>query len=186
MNDRNSIAPIKSMELFLIDNQQVWGKGAKLVGDFIVWPDDGIYPSYAPVGILTHPNYDGRIVVQAGNRGIVVSFCAGAKDGKDCQRILSAKDRPEQYRIAIDALVLAGAGTASDLKEVGGHEHQQGVNVLALVAWLAKSAPPEAAVMAEALRRYCAKPDSPEACDLADQMLVTINETQRLAAQAGT
>lgn len=200
MNDRNDIKPIKSMELFLIDNQQAWGKGSKLVGDLIVWPDTGVYPSYAPVGILTHPNFNGRAVVQAGNRGIVVTFCPGAKDGEDCRRQLSSKEtRPEQYRISIEALVhrlvLAGGGTAADLHEVHSRDHQAGVEPLALIAWLTKAAPKEAAVLERALTAFCKNPQgiaygpggeapeltAQEACQEADSMLTTIHETLRLA-----
>lgn len=193
----NEIAPIKSMELFTIDNQQVWGKGARLVGDYVVWPDQGIYPSYAPVGVLTHPNYDGKVVVQAGNRGIVVTFCPSARDQNDCRRILSAKERPEQYRLAVDAivhrLILAGAGTDKDLSPSVSASHGSGLDPLAVMAWLARSAPKEAAVVEAALKAFAKSPQpvgygKPEdmtallkedAYQAADDMLVTLGEVQR-------
>ncbi len=193
----NDIATIKSMELFAIDNQQVWGKGAKLIGDYVVWPDDGIYPSFAPVGILTHPNFDGRVVVQAGNRGIVVTFCPKAKNPDDCKRQLGAKERPEQYRLALEALVhrlvLAGAGTDADLSVEPVPSHGKGLDPLALIAWLAKASPKEAAVVEAALKAFASNPvpvayGKPEdltsllkddAYQVADDMLVTIAEVQR-------
>ena len=199
MNDRNDIAPIKSMELFLIDNQQAWAAGSKLIGDYIVWPDDGMYPGYAPVGILTHPNFKGKIVMHAVIRGIVITLSEGARDADDCRKQLSAKQRPEQYRVAVEAivhrLILAGAGTDGDLKEVPSHAHQQGVEPLALIAWLAKTAPKEAAVLSAALSAFSKAPraiaygpggDAPELTEQeafaeADHMLITINEAQRSA-----
>jgi len=185
----------KSMELFFIDNQCAFGKGAKLLGDYVVWVDDGYFPSFAPVSLATHPNFNGKVVVTAGNRGIVVTFCKGATDQADVRRIMSLKDRPEQYRIAIDAivhrLVLAGAGSDRDLSPEVGH-HGQGVEPLALMAWLVRSAPKEAMVIAAALDAYLRQPAMnplplpdnqqlpvQEAYELAESLLVTLNEVNR-------
>lgn len=190
-------AEIKSMELFCIDNQQVWGRGAQLIGDYVVWPDDGYYPGFAPVGILTHPNYKGRVVMQAGNRGLVVTFCPDAETGDDCKRALMSKERPEQYRISVEAIVhrlmLAGAGSDTDISAAPVASHGKGLDALAMVAWLAKSCPKEAAVI-EAALKHLAKSPAPltygagaetkglvaeDVYQVADDMLVTIGQVQR-------
>lgn len=202
MND--SPAPLKSMEMFAIDNAGSWGKGAVLLGDLVVWPDKGMYPGYAPVGFLTHPNFDGTVVVQAGNRGIVITFIPGipSSNQKGLREAMSDKvKRPEQYRIGIEALLqrllLAGAGTGEDLRlGAAAHGHDAGVDPMAMVAWLSRHYPKEAAVMEDALKRVAKAPEPITYTDIAgqprammkedtyqaaDDMLVAIGEARRRA-----
>jgi len=163
-DDPNAPAPaptsdaVKSMGLFFIDNQGIWPEGAVLAGDLVLWPDDGKYPAFAPVAAATHPNYDGTVVVQAGNRGLVISFCAGARDGAAVRKSMSAKGDagPEQYRIAVDGIVqrimLWRAG-----KEKA--EGRTDVHPFALLEWMCKANPREAAILQKALLLLLAKPE---------------------------
>jgi hypothetical protein len=96
---------LKSMAVFYVDNQHMWPPTAVLLKNLVVWPDAGKYPSYTPVALANHPEFDGKIVVQAGNRGIVVSLLAGAETPEDIRASMSGK--PEQYRIAIESVVHA-------------------------------------------------------------------------------
>lgn len=166
MNDTS--AP-KSMELFFIDNQGNWPEGAKLVGDFVVWADHGKYPTMIPVAAASHPNYDGKVVVQAGNRSVLVTFCPGAQSEADVRKsiqqldhsIHAERENPRQFRIAVDAiihrLVLGGAvGTAGD---ASAHELDDRVHPFTLLAWLAKAHPKEAEVLRSALKMLMRAPE---------------------------
>jgi hypothetical protein len=99
------IKTIKSMAVFYIDNRQAWPESAILLKNLVVWPDDGVYPSSTPVAIAGHPNFDGKILVQAGNRALVVTLIKGAQSQNDVREGL--KHKPEQYRIAVDSIVHA-------------------------------------------------------------------------------
>lgn len=79
-------SPLKSMKLFFIDNQVSWSDKAVLAGDLVLWPDDNKYPAFVPVASAKHPNFDGTIVVLAGNRHIIVSLCEGAKALRACAK----------------------------------------------------------------------------------------------------
>lgn len=96
---------IKSMPVFFIDNRQAWPEAAILLKNLVVWPDIGVYPSSTPVAIADHPCYDGKILVQAGNRSLVVSFIQGARNQNDVR--LGLQKQPEQYRIAVDSIIHA-------------------------------------------------------------------------------
>lgn len=193
---------LKPMELFAIDNAGAWGKGAALVGDLVVWPDKGMYPAAVPVGLLTHPAFDGTIVVQAGNLCLLISFLPGIPSANKAgiRAVMSDKvNRPEQYRLALDALVhrmlLAGAGGDADLSAgARAHEHSAGLDPLALIAWMAKHNPKEAAVVEQALSTVAREPQpltftdvegsdralmKDDVYQVADDMLVAIGEARR-------
>lgn len=150
---------IKSMELFFIDNQAAWPPGTQLVGDLVVARDDGKYPSFQAVASAKHPNFDGLIITQAGNRGILVTFCAGARNAEEVRKIMSLKGRhaPEQYRIAVDAIVHRMMLWREDQ---AAHKVDNRVHPFALLQWLQASHPAEASVIQRALKRFYAKPEA--------------------------
>lgn len=142
--------PVKTMRLFFMDNQHAWPKGVDLAGDLVIWPDQGIYPQSAPVALCSHPNFDGRILVQAATRTILVTFCPDAVTQADVSNQINSRKRPEQYRVAVDALVqrimlwreAAGlAGKPSD-----------DIHPMTLLKWLATACPDEAKVLRAALQ----------------------------------
>jgi hypothetical protein len=152
--------PLKSMGLFFIDNQGAWPTDkdgtckAEMAGDLVLWPDQGKYPTYVPVAVATHPNFDGKVVVQSGNRGLIITFIAGATTDPQIRRAF-ATGKYEQYRIAIDAIVhrlmLWRADVDNGANDVG---------PLALMAWLAASdrGRPLAMVIGDCLSRLLADP----------------------------
>lgn len=150
---------VKSMELFFIDNQASMWKDAVLAGDLVIAPDDGKYPTFQPIASAKHPNYDGMIVTMAGNRGIVMAFCPGARSAEDVRKIMSARgsNGPEQYRVAVDALVhrvvLWRAGQDA-------HKIDDRVHPFALLQWMQTAHPAEASVIQRALKRFYAKPEA--------------------------
>jgi hypothetical protein len=118
---------IKSMPVFFLDNQHMWPVGATLLKNLVVWPDGGKYPSFKPVSIASHPQFDGMVVVQAGNRRVVVTLLPGVRAQAEIPKAMNRK--PEQYCIAIEAIVhavmlmkaalAAGGEAATDLGGVG-------------------------------------------------------------------
>jgi hypothetical protein len=193
-----SAQPVKAMPLFFIDNQGAWPRTAELVGDLVVWPDAGRYPTYSPVAVASHPNFDGKVVVQAGNRGILMSFVVGAKTEDDIAAALGGKARldPEkvqQYRIAVDALV--HRLVMNLIEKEGGDEPSSDVDALALVAWMAKSkrSLPYARVISAALGNLLADPEAlkqvtasldgaGDAFDLAEAMITSLSMSASQAA----
>lgn len=151
----------KAMPLFFIDNQQEWPEGAKLVGDLVLWADHGKYPNYVPVATARSPLHDGTIVVQAGNRGLIISFL-DSKNEVGIRREMSAfngkledeRTKPKQYRVAIDAIIhrLLIMRHNSDAGM-----YDNGVHPFSLLAWLAKAHPKEAMVLTHALKQVLAK-----------------------------
>lgn len=144
---------IKSMSVFFIDNQHMWPKGAALHGNLVVWPDNGKYPTFTPVAIANHPQYDGKIVVQAGNRGIIVSFAAGAETPDEVRVAMSDKGL-EQYRIAAESIV--HSLMLMRAKTEGGREGD--VSTIALLTMLAKSNPLDAGILIQALNAWMKEP----------------------------
>ena len=140
------------MPVFFIDNQQMWPANAKLLKDLVLWPDAGKYPSYQPVALASHPEFEGKIVVQAGNRGIVVTLVPGAETPNDIRVALSAKQTPEQYRVAIDSIIHAIMLMRADSE---GHGE---VHPFSLLTMLAKVAPIEAGVILAALNQWIRNP----------------------------
>ncbi len=142
MTEYTSADIVKSMKLFFIDNQGAWPAHkdgtckAELVGDLVLYPDDGKYPNYVPVACATHPNFDGTIVVQAGTRGLLVSFVSDATPEDNLKERFRTMKGIEQYRVAIDAVVhrivlhLAQRNEGTVTSEV---------DPLSLVAWMAAS-----------------------------------------------
>ncbi len=141
--------PIKSMAVFFIDNRQAWPENAHLHGNLVLWPDTGKYPTFTPVALAEHPQFDGKIVVQAGNRGIVVSLVAGAQSANDVQKGMSAKG-VEQYRIAVDSIIQAIMLMRAD-SEGGGAAHP-----ISLLTMLRNT--PEGVVISEAVRGWLRDP----------------------------
>lgn len=144
----------KAMPLFFIDNQEAWPHEAKLVSDLVLWPDDGKYPTFVPVATAKSAFYDGTIAVQAGNRGLIVTFLK-SKDNAGIQREMSdSKNRPEQYRIAVDALIhrliLMRANVDAGM-------YDNNVHPFSLLTWLAKAHPREAMVLVHALKQSISK-----------------------------
>lgn len=161
------MATPKSMPVFFIDNQGLWPKGAKLLTDIVVSPDAGKYPTFIPVAAAEHPNYNGKVVVMAGNRGIVVSFVPGAQSSDDVRKSLS-KGNCEQYRIAVDAIIHRLVLMREET-EGGGAAHP-----LALLNMLATQDPVAAQVLVDALKTFMnnapeGKP-SPKDWEMADEM----------------
>lgn len=136
----------KSMEVFFLDNQGAWPKGTRKVGDFVVWEeDDGRYPTFAPVAAAGHPNFDGLIVVLAGNRSLVVSFYKGAKTIDDVKAQIKKNVPRKQFRIAIDAIV--HRLVVSLLGDVS----KDDADPISVLTWLMRSSPHEGAVVTSAL-----------------------------------
>lgn len=152
-----STDPLKSMKLFFIDNQGGWPDTAVLAGDLVLWPDEGKYPAFTPIASAKHPAFDGTVIVQAGNRGLIVTLCAGANTMPEVRTAMSAKGAgaPEQYRIAVDAIVhRIMLWRALDKQE------QSSVHPFALLQWLQTAHPKEAAVIQKALKQLYAKPEA--------------------------
>jgi hypothetical protein len=146
---------LKSMKLFFIDNQVSWSDKAVLAGDLVLWPDDNKYPAFVPVASARHPNFDGTIVVLAGNRHIILSLCEGAYDSAGVRKKMSAKGDagPEQYGIAIDGIIQRVL-----LHREAEQGAEDGVHPFALLQWMQRSHPVEAAVIRKALDALYAKP----------------------------
>ncbi len=166
---------VKAMPLFFIDNQKSWPKSAQLLSDLVFWPDDGIYPSYTPIASARLPGFDGLVIAQAGNLGLVVTFLPGVgKDGKAIQAAMSnKKERPEQYRIAVDSIIQRLA--LMRVNQDAGVQ-QDSVHPFSLLSWLAKSHSKEGAILVDALTAYMKAPESPQACDMAEDMRHTLQQ----------
>ena len=155
----------KSMKLFFIDNQKEWPDDAQLVGDMVIWPDKGKYPSFTPVALASAADFDGRIVMMAGNRGLVMAFCPGATTPRDVQKAMSGP-RTEQYRIGLDSLVqrmlIHRHQQATETDSVGGESatnaRDNEVNTVSLLTWLARSNKADAAIIMGALRAFLKAP----------------------------
>ena len=148
MSEYTSADAIKSMKLFFIDNQGAWPahkdgtSKAELVGDLVVWPDDGRYPNYVPVACATHPNFKGVVIVQAGTRGLLVSLVEGATPEDDLKARFKSMEGIQQFRVSIDAIVhrivmWLAAGSADGTSGIGTPETE--VDPLSLMAWMAAS-----------------------------------------------
>ncbi len=146
--------PIKSMAVFFIDNQQSFPEGAKLHGSLVAWPDNGKYPSYIPVGVADHPQFSGKMVMQAGNRGLVVSLVAGAKSLEDVRKGMSAKGL-EQYRISVESILHAIMLMRADTEGLS----EGDLHPIAILTILAKSAPKEANIIGQALTSWMRNPE---------------------------
>lgn len=160
----------KSMGVFILDNQGTWPEGAEQAGDLVVWPDQGRYPTFVPIAAAKHPNFNGQVVVLAGNRGLVVAFVAGAQDLDDVRAALKSRKGVTQFRVAIDAiihrLVLHCMG------EAGSHDH---VHPTTIFSWLATQHRREAEVVAQGLRALSKTPGiSQDTFETADRILETL------------
>ncbi len=134
---------IKSMKMFFIDNQGAWPADkdstckAELVGDLVVYPDNGKYPNFVPVACATHPNFKGGlVVVQAGTRGLLVSFIENATAEDNLQERFRTMKGITQYRVAIDAIVHR---MVMHFVEQAGGQVTSEVEPLSLMAWMAAS-----------------------------------------------
>jgi len=146
----------KSMEVFFIDNQGIYPEETCKVGDLIVWPDDGAYPTYQPIAMAVHPNFDGSTVVLAGNRGLVVAFVPQARTQDDIRKSLSGKGpKPIQFRIAVDALIHRIV-----LWKMEDKDFKDDCHPFALLAWLMKSQPAYGAVLIAGLKLLLKSPDA--------------------------
>ncbi len=143
---------IKSMPVFFIDNQQLWPKGAELHGNMVLWPDGGKYPGMAGIAIASHPEFEGKIVAQAGNRTILITFVPDANTQAEIRAKMSAKEPLEQYRVAVDGLVHAIMLKRANA-EGGGDCHP-----LELLTMLAKTSPLDAAILVQALKKWLRDP----------------------------
>ena len=163
----------KPMRTFFIDNQGMWPTYAMLAGDLVFWKDTGKYPNYVPIAIASHPDYNGRIVLMAGTRGIVIAFCPEAMDAEGVRRCLSG-GMDEKYRIAVDAIIhrmmiwrAAGEGRGD-------------ANPLALLNWLRASSPADAEVLAKGLRLLLKDPKTKEDWEKADEMLTSLDKKEEV------
>jgi hypothetical protein len=155
----------KPMNLFFIDNQGMWSDEAQLVGDLVVWPDKGKYPSFTPVAIASAADFEGRIVMLAGNRGLVMAFCPGATGPRDVQKAMSGPNL-EQYRIDLTALVqrmiIHRYQQTNQTDSVDGEAavtaRESEVSTTKLLTWLARSNRNDAALIASALRAWLKNP----------------------------
>lgn len=145
--------PIKSMPVFFVDNQHMWPAGAELHKSLVVWKDEGKYPTYTPIAVADHPQFEGKVVLQAGNRGIVVSFVAGASSMADVQKGMSAKGL-EQYRISAESIVHSLMLMREQEEESAGGD----ANPIALLTMLAKSSPLDAGILIQALKAWMRDP----------------------------
>lgn len=144
--------PVKSMRLFFIDNQGLWPQGTQLAGDFVIWPDTGVYPTAQPVSLASHPSFDGKIVVQAGSQSIIVTFCPGATNVEECRKQLSARgleNRPEQYRVAVDGIIQRLMLWRND-RSPG--EIRDDAHPFSLLEWMKTHHPEEARILHTALK----------------------------------
>ena len=159
----------KSMKLFFIDNQGEWPDDADLIGDLVVWPDKGKHPTFTPVALASAADFDGKIVVMAGDRGLVVAFCAGAKDPRAVQKAMSGPGL-EQYRIGLDAIVqrllIHRHQQATETDTVDGMaattKRDDEVSTTSLLTWLARSNKADAGILASALRSFLKAPFAEE------------------------
>jgi hypothetical protein len=151
MTDTPSTAPPgihgtpKSMGVFFLDNQGSWPEGVEQAGDLVVWPDTGQYPTFVPVAAASHPNFDGKVVVLAGNRGLIVAMVAGAESMDDVRRALQSRQGVTQFRVAVDAIVHRLVLHCCDRDE---HTH---VHPASLFTWLTTQHRAEASVVQRAL-----------------------------------
>ncbi len=165
------------MPVFFVDNQHMWPKGAALHGNLVVWPDAGKYPTFVPVAIANHPQFDGKVVLQAGNRGIIVSFAAGASTPDETRTAMSDRSL-EQYRISAESIV--HALMLMRLKTEGGREGD--VSTIALLTMLAKSNPLDACILMHALKAWMKDPKAPstgatpEMVESAEEMCDALNK----------
>lgn len=163
----------KPMKLFFIDNQGEWPVEAQLIGDLVVWPDKGKYPTFTPVAMASAADFDGRIVMMAGNRGLVMAFCPGAKDPRSVQKAMSGPNL-EQYRIDLTAIVqrmlIHRHQQATETDAVDGeaavNARENEVNPAKLLTWLARSSKEDAVILINALRAFYRHPFSGEPNDL--------------------
>lgn len=179
----------KSMGLFFIDNLGAWPKGARQVGDLVVWADTGIYPTGVPIASAAHPAFDGRVVMQAVARGLVLSFVHGASTTDDVMKALSklpASATPDgakrfnvcqvtQHRVAVDAIINR---VVLDMYNQDDADALSAAHPFALLKALAAGSPKEADLLVRALKTYMRHGDVskdalayPQAWQDADDML---------------
>lgn len=182
-----SVQPLtepKSQGLHYVDNSHTYPADAAMAGELVLWKDDGVYPGGVPIVLASHPSLEGRIIVQGGNRTLLVSIVFGAKDMTDVTRALSglpanaredetlrrSKDFwVQQYRIDLGALINRVVMHQFNVQEGA---PLSDISSLKLLTALARSEAADAAVIKVALEAAMRAPDTlnPEQWKLADEM----------------
>ena len=182
----------KAMELFFIDNQQVWPEGTRQAGDLAVWEDHkGVYPSFMPITMANHPNFDGKIVVSAGTGSILIGFYPGAKSADDVRRMIKKHEPILQYRVAVEAFI------QRMVLDIMGVTPQDNADPIALLTWMVRNHKDESTVVQAALQNLLMNSEalkatqehlsegSEPAFTIAEQMLESMQFTaSRLEAAA--
>lgn len=186
----------KSMGVFFIDNRGTWPQHARLIGDLVAWEDSGKYPTSYPIASASHPAFDGRVVVQAVPRCLVISFVHEAKNAADIMASLSALPssatevgstakrvcRVTQYQLGVDAIINRMVLELVDAPEA----HTTELHPFALLKALAFQSPADAAVLILALRAFMRSdaPKTPETFSRADDMMSNLRASLTEAADA--
>lgn len=186
----------KSMGLFFIDNRGTWPNHARLVGDLVMWEDSGKYPTSYPIAAASHPAFDGRVVVQAVPRCVVISFVHEAKNAADIMASLSALPssatevgatakgvcRVTQYQLGVDAIINR---VVLDMVDTVATQTSE-LHPFALLKALAFASPADATVLSTALRVYLTSdaPKNSEVFSQADDMLSNIEASLAEVAKA--
>jgi len=181
----------KAMELFFIDNQQVWPEGTRQAGDLAVWEDhQGVYPSFMPITMANHPNFDGKIVVSAGTGSILIGFYPGAKSADDVRRMIKKHEPILQYRVAVEAFI------QRMVLDIMGGTPNDNADPIALLTWMVRNHKDESTVVMAALQNLLQNPEALKATQEhmsgvdpafthAEEMLSSMQFTQsRLVAAA--
>jgi ABC-type glycerol-3-phosphate transport system substrate-binding protein len=117
--------------------------------------------------MATSAEFKGKIVMMAGNRGLILAFCAGAESPRDVQRAMSGTGL-EQYRIGLDSIVqrmlIHRHQQATETDSVDGEaatrKRDDEVSTTALLTWMARSNKADATILAGALRTWLKHPDT--------------------------
>lgn len=170
---------LKSMAVFFVDNQSLMADNAQLHQNLVFSPDEGKYPTAAPIGQATVNGFDGVVIVQAVPGAVVVSLLEGIskKDINEIRRIMSAKpsQRPDCFRqYRIDVMALIQATLLYDAGELGSNE----ASPYRAMDLIAHSGGDEAAIVKAALEQFLKDPEidakpGPEMFEKAENLLVS-------------
>jgi hypothetical protein len=191
------------MPVFFVDNQGAWPTDdnglsqAQLVGNLVLWPDTGKYPTFQPIAMADHPQFDGKIVVMAGSRRVVMAFVKNAQSADDVRKAMTHKTEDvEQYCLAVDALIQAVM-----LHRLSGGPVNEVSDPLSILAWLSasKEGGDASLVIAAALNWFMKMPElvkqannmlqrpgaTPDAFMISDGIVSTLQQALAMRAAKG-
>lgn len=172
MTDAPAFDGIKSMPVFYLDNKHMWPEGTVLLKSLVLWPDTGKYPSFKPVSIARHPQFDGMVVVQAGNRRIVVTLLPGVESQAEIPAAMNK--HPEQYCIAVEAIVHSVMLMKAEIAGGDGVGGAGDINALTVLNVL--KGMPEGHILRDALTCYLHKGEaSPERYTATEELLQSLS-----------